>query len=578
MVQSITITSLPTEILDCIFDHAVNLPLIGAYSATSFSKDRDERLRDVKSLRLTCRVFQRLASLYFLPVLQVHLSHASLERAAAVSRNPFIAAGVRKLQVNLAYHPAELAQDIKGLAKLRLAELDRLRARCENRVMSLPDDMCGSQEEENAQNAIDAHFDIELAWDAYLDKTSHTTPTNENEELSEGEVSVARYQDILAQGFDAFCKLHDEQRRLLTDGSFVKSLAESVSRMPNVKTLAFVDQSNETRLRYHGSAFEPLVNMDELLRFITRPLTWKDTEGLTVPNGFPELVPASILFELPVSLWQATGSHLEEIYVTCFPIKTRYSVLKPAMYNWDLLSHACQRLRVFCFGHGVDMDSPPGRGRLPHPTSEDWVYMRDYLLSSLSSTHLRRLTLSLRAFGQNHLGVSGKKGGLDLNQVLSNLHLPQAERVLIEDVSLNQASLEAFATNLGGKSLKTLMLSDCHLKEGSWSHAFDLLRNKLSATCQQGQCKLQFFRFTGGEFDRESEIIGPDDEKPPELENDYSFACPPRTPNLEAEVFISGWEQAPNPCIKHCSWAQLTSYLRARDLKCKYGYFWSGDW
>ena len=52
------------------------------------------------------------------------------------------------------------------------------------------------------------------------------------------------YRAILAESYDEYRRLQQEQERLLTRGSFVKSLAASIARMPGARTLAFLDEAD----------------------------------------------------------------------------------------------------------------------------------------------------------------------------------------------------------------------------------------------------------------------------------------------------------------------------------------------
>lgn len=112
--QPMHILNLPMDILSCIFDHI------------HYGIGRILFIITIRSARLVCSVFNRFASHLLCPTVTVQLNQISLDHIDEISSIPFIAAGVRHINVALQYRPKELADDLLRYKNQRVKELDKL--------------------------------------------------------------------------------------------------------------------------------------------------------------------------------------------------------------------------------------------------------------------------------------------------------------------------------------------------------------------------------------------------------------------------------------------------------------------
>jgi hypothetical protein len=298
------------------------------------------------------------------------------------------------------------------------------------------------------------------------------------------------YQRVLRQCHEEYRQKHEEQLQLITDGSFVNSLASSMFRMARCSTVHFVDGNEghyvSTHLRDQALL---LNNIEELSRFMTTPQNWRTIEEL---EGGAELVPAKLLSELLIAIHKA-GTILREIYISCFPVTSNWSVVCPDRQHqlnpsWADLHAACQHLQKFEFGGGRMTERPVQYKRL---FAEEQTFIDKYLGAVLSSQTLEVVDLNFWAFGHYHIG-----------SVLGATEWPRLKQARITDISISQDELEKFCSRLGYR-LELIFLHSIELLRGSWSGALDMLREKVLSRCLEMKCRVEFIGLTGGEFGKE---------------------------------------------------------------------------
>jgi hypothetical protein len=169
--------------------------------------------------------------------LWIDLSQESLAKAENLFRSSPAAEAIREVTIGLSYRPAELATDFDGYRRLRLSDLQVMDDRCDY----FPEAWNWSTKEERADT--NEKWNPQRA-EAYEDASDtcgwirHVWEQLPNE--LEGE--DLEWQKILLRGFAEYRRRHEEQLRLLTDGSFVRRVAAMLARQRHPIALTITDE------------------------------------------------------------------------------------------------------------------------------------------------------------------------------------------------------------------------------------------------------------------------------------------------------------------------------------------------
>ncbi|KAK3337717.1 hypothetical protein B0T19DRAFT_397314 [Cercophora scortea] len=514
-IRALNIFDLPSETLDQIIytfkrEGAVGIP----HDHSLFNCDSHERLQTVQSLRLTCRKFYLLASPLLVPILEVRLDQASLARAECLSRNWFIARGIRVVRVALSYRPRRLAEDLMAFRERRMDELEQQENNChyyaetwslgdydydDDTACPLPyaayregmDDYCILREAWDDERIAEAEELGEMAFEV----------DGEDDEAEERR-QRAEYLRILLEGHERFRQKHDEQHRMVWDRSFVDTLAQAMVRMPRATTLAFTDNIQRDQEAFFDQPTTLLTADKTMLhRFIDSPLDWFDIERVEDEMGSgseSELAAVKILTELPIAIHKA-GVRLREMHVGCFPLTNYHMKLCPgddaANPAWDDFRAACQSLEVCVFGTGNMHRRPIRRQHLPPPQA---AVVNTYLRALVDNSKLKQLdiwmlNLSLHD-GTNELGWCPGGG------FLGSTPKPSLKRLSIMNIAVDQKPMEGFCASLGF-GIKNLYLCDIAMtgEDCSWARVLDLLCVRV-ATNGREKAFVLFTCLSGGEF------------------------------------------------------------------------------
>ncbi|KAK3305930.1 uncharacterized protein B0T15DRAFT_396829, partial [Chaetomium strumarium] len=157
-------------------------------------------------------------------------SRSSLDIADVICQRPHIACGVHGIQVCLAYRPKEYADSLVRYTTSRLTNLSL--------YVRLRYDLCAVDGGDTSllQEEADSWLKLSADWEDYCREFDGGGASRE---VPEGYLTP--YREMLRQGYAEFRRLHEEQRRLLSDGSFANALAAAIAQLPNAHCLSFVD-------------------------------------------------------------------------------------------------------------------------------------------------------------------------------------------------------------------------------------------------------------------------------------------------------------------------------------------------
>ncbi|RSL47691.1 hypothetical protein CEP53_009822 [Fusarium sp. AF-6] len=333
--QPANLANLPTDILAQILDHFRNHNVVCRdYLRWDdlYDQNPDPTLCN---LRLTCRRLHDLASPLLLPVLEVDLDTASLNRAKDLLRNRHISSGVVGLRITLEYRPAELASDLAKFVKVKEEALVDI---LENpsRLQGLAFGQGSADFERASAEQMYNRTAMRRAWDNVIG-------SKDGDELDE---QVLAYQKILLQSHKEYARLHEEQLHLIEKGTFVNTLSSLLPKGQQPLSLSIRGTKYEDADDYIDDYIKVFEDTDALRKFLTDPHAWATLDHM---DGKVSLTPAKIVSELPIALHKADVS-LKYFHLSCLPVRSNFSDLCPGLdispdaTAWHDLQIACQQL------------------------------------------------------------------------------------------------------------------------------------------------------------------------------------------------------------------------------------------
>ncbi|KAI9150703.1 hypothetical protein HJFPF1_10479 [Paramyrothecium foliicola] len=539
----VTICDLPTEILNHVFKIVViqnsgrRARISDVDSIFASSSVDIVRLRALQQLRLVCQLFNQVASPYILPTVNVSLNQESLDRLVAISQNPAIACGVRRIRLDLRYRPAEVANDLRLYAESVEGLMNRIRTTLDwaSETYNIDGTKLGRGitygENSRIVRTLGAYCDgMRAAWDSLVGRTAHLqvevserSPDAMEEYLSEekgglhhkrnDEHTVKRAQRLLQKAHEQYQAMHKEQFRLLTNGVFATTIVSAATRMPRFDSLIFADSGPAQARRFYGHKLEDVIRVlqreELLLEQLSTPSHWKELEDISLKHR-AELTPVGLLHVLPVALHEA-GVQLRDLSLSCFPLRSNFSLLSPdtpsdGSSQWQTFRAACASLQVFRFDPDWVHSSSHPLARDAHISGESKACIDGYLNAVLSGKRLEKLYLDMHSLGMNADRGASYHAWYDVNSVLEHVNWPRMKEFDISNMRLGEASLLAMCENVG-PHLNNIYLSRIALVDGTWFLATEALRNSYKAgdrqkTQRSGVKLMEPLR--GGEFEAEA--------------------------------------------------------------------------
>ncbi|KAM0335671.1 hypothetical protein ACHAQA_000720 [Verticillium albo-atrum] len=521
-----TMVNLPTEILHDIFDSFWERSVVirGYHVDWGLSDDlgkvnwqfvndrlaKGVGLEAIQNLRLVCSRFNHIASPLLFPVISVGINQESLDRLDAISRNPVFADSLRGVQVNLRYYVPELAFSLPLFRESCSRLLEDLS--CTADYYSAPHIFRGLSPEEDTEDSrefsvlVDVMHScilIDAAWDKLFKEPMEEKPQNNTMQSDD--------QQLLLEAFRMYIKAYEDQSQLLNNGTFVKTVAAAMARMPRAVCLSFSDSSPPEKsfseyLAERKSIFD---FRDTFLRLLAAPSVWSAIESMTLDRG-TEMLPVQIISDLPVALHQA-GASLRELSLGCFPQQSNFYFLRPSPSvcagadPWDALTAACSNLESFHFGRGGGDNLHGLTIRYEHISGDNKTNVERYLGAMLSSSHLEEVALDLRPFSLN-TGLGSQDDWFDASSIIGTPTWQNLQRFRMSNVKVNKRALLAIIGGLGHR-LRSFSLHSIDLTRGNWLPAMDILRAKVAASLAsrngKGRVHISFQpSFKGGEFGR----------------------------------------------------------------------------
>lgn len=495
-----SIASLPADVIREIFDHFKDRNLYhptGAVNHEYRCNPNKENFKTVQALRLVCQAFGRLASLLLLPALLVEISTESLSRAEQLTRNPDIAAGIRLVRVSLAYRPEEIAQSPILYRDQQLEILWSLHHTAVERSGFGRADLGGKLSECDPESKKGKILKGISRYKLAIQARS-TWPCEKPEEPADAatdEESASCYRHFLSQCYDEYVQQYHDQERAL--GTFATSLAVSISRLPYIRLLAFYERPKH--FVYEYGAKDPLdiaaIDKSELRQLMVAAHSWSDLEFRPTPH----IHSIKLLWQLPIAIYN-TGIQLRGLHVEPFPVKTHLDKLEP--YDED--SIPAWKTLCAAFGSLEHVGIDTGTLQKAQLLVNEQAYVNRYIQAALYGPCLERTIIDLAGFGpQDRVHPVDCTEYHSLGSVLSGMKCQNLRMLSIWSVSFDtEKELLGFLAGTGEK-LQRLTLFKVGLKEGGWTEALRMLRNKfLMAPQRSTMHDVDIHYLYGGGFEK----------------------------------------------------------------------------
>ncbi|OJJ98317.1 hypothetical protein ASPACDRAFT_61840 [Aspergillus aculeatus ATCC 16872] len=278
-------------------------------------------------------------------------------------------------------------------------------------------------------------------------------------------MTMPEHRAAFHRAHEGYRRAHEEQHQLIASGDFVRTVAESVERMPNVITMGVTDRENTIMdyARYVEYEKEGQPEPAHLHTRLLDPLPWRHTEH----------PPARVLFELPVAV-HATGCALQHVsldslrLVDAFPSTTGPNLGTPDSFSQ--LSAACQDLRSVSTGDPNEWWAGSRREILTF----DRTAATKYLHALLSSRHVERVQIALRPM----LGPDSQSFAheFDVGPLVRRVQWPCLRELSLMCVVMEEEDLRELLVHLENSSLQRISLAYVHFRAGSWPDILDTWR------------------------------------------------------------------------------------------------------
>ncbi|KAK4442830.1 hypothetical protein QBC34DRAFT_223738 [Podospora aff. communis PSN243] len=532
--RRLNILDLPDDVLFDIFDCLGTVPSVAQFY---WEPEDHDVFKAMQNMRLVCRRFCARASRLLVPELRVNISPESIQCAHKLTQNPDIAAGIRAVRVSLAYRPAEIAYSPTRFRNMHMKVMRSIESSCSyytEFMHEMPEDELEGDEVEICK-AMDTYTEMTWAWMEWEGPGRNNRGRWFNSGASdEQKERYVEFQTNLCQCYEEYRRKHEEQKQLLETGSFVSSLAKSLSRIPSPPALRFSDAPEKDADAYSWRERLTVFANDPTTfrQVLTSAQTWriiedhKSLDDTAATHGFPvlddilateasweapiEIPTVKLLWKLPIALYKA-GVQLTKLSVDLLPLFSNFSSLVPraqskiedeSLAGWSTLATAVQSVRKV----SIDAGSHLGR-REEHMSSQDQEYLNNYLTALLSSPNLEDICINFYGFKLNTGRRGDRRCTSDMlnpaGSVFSTARYPNVKRLSLFALRFTEQHLLGLLDGIGDK-IEDLDLNTVGVSEGGgWTKPLDVLRDKVMRASRYSgsECEVDLTTLSGGGFD-----------------------------------------------------------------------------
>lgn len=441
LIQDLHIFNLPVELLNKIFED-----VRGDFDSM-YDEFPSDGIKDIKSLRLTCRRFCDASSHLLLHRIKISLTTASLEHLDRVSRHPTISKGVRSLRICAALYDPALVRSLRSfivqvVGKLsgdHRSDLDHMHSHLKKFSLQPWDLTFDPPFHGNLRGLSEVFDDMAKRNETLLSCINYlraeTSPPD-----------VDQIMATLSQVHKQYSQLVNDQNALLRNDTFVTSVAKAVAILPMVSKLSIDDRPGPEFRSLWTELSSPTYK--SVRRFLLRPLRWTNTMV-----SLPEQQHVKLLYQLPLAFLRR-GNLLGELRIGVYPDgnhKTRLSEEEAR----DLV-RAAQHLEVL----DLDCQTTLQPVQCKYPSGERAIITK---LASLflHGTSLRSVTLRF---------------GFEPEPSLAFLPWANLKRISLVYFYLHYDELSKHIEKLSPGTY--ILLKEVHLESGLWADLLEVIRAK----------------------------------------------------------------------------------------------------
>ncbi|RAH68487.1 uncharacterized protein BO66DRAFT_440100 [Aspergillus aculeatinus CBS 121060] len=430
--------------------------------------------KTISDIRLVCHVFNDLASPLLCPILFVNLDQESLERAVHLSRCPHVAKGILGIKVGLAFRVKDHETDCESFARhhhnILASELEAWKMNVKHLDSAQSSHTLDAQllAPPTALGLVEVNFyHMSLAMKPYIF-------TKKNDKITIDKSLVRELRATFRQAQKENIRKRSLQVQLVRSGSFVSSLAACFARMPRAESVGFCDAAESPVPHRYA-----LLDRYRFLEALCHPLRWDEVK-LHLCNP---LVPAKILFELPIAI-QRAGKMIRNLHVGCFPSGDRFAMMPVQgpisrfsdQRLWADIRTTFQNLQIVTLNQPMDVDEDMSVPPSP-PAANTTSHFKEYLKAMFTGSELEQVFVSLNGDGE----VPGRFEGdeLSVSPLLEGIQWKRLRVFQMTDTSLTENELAQWCEALG-PHLEALFLLRIVLIDGWWAPILDILREKVT--------------------------------------------------------------------------------------------------
>lgn len=484
-VRKIHIFNLPDELLVKIFEDV----------GSDFNSKRGEFLgvKDIKSLRLTCRRFCDTSSHLLIRRLDVSLTNQSLNHLDEVSRHPTISKGIRSLRIFAGLFKPLRATDLREFILQVLGILGE-------DYMNDLETMHDYFDQFYAADTLDDSNLLGLRDHNHLSELIRGLGTRNDIMLSCTryllDETILGYEDrnlaTLGQVYSEYSELCRGQKMLLRNGVFFAGVAQAVARLPPGPRMTITDcEGPELRTLSNEIFNETYANVRARL---LEPSKWTPEMNSLLSDQ-----PLKLLYNLPNAIARA-GNPLTELRISLDPSSGFNMGLRGEKAK-DLAS-AAEHLKVLeiqCY--------------LKVRTPEEQVNYSDFFYLLARGTNLRSVSFAL--------GSPPEDAAFNPGPLLALLPWVKLREIRLTNVSIHCEEFSKLLRKLAPGTHITL--ERVYLQSGFWVDLLDVLRAKAN-------CDSEVIEGWGNE----DEVSGADDFS--KVVGTYSSTPNPATKYIRGEL------------------------------------------
>ncbi|UNI21086.1 hypothetical protein JDV02_007105 [Purpureocillium takamizusanense] len=480
--KQLTLDQLPTEIVEHIlsyFQHSLQRGLSLTHLQRLYNPlARDAwnvRQKAVQDVRLVCRRLHDLASPLLFPYVALSIDQESLDKLESISRQPCLAAGVRGVLMDQTCRSGAFVNGHSPLDSFKTEVVRMLQTYATGfycHTHNVADEDGEEDEEDKARACLGLRNFLVMckAWGASHDGVPESARP---EDVVFDADEMQEYVEIFRRGHEAYARGYVEQFRLVSDGTYLRTLVSAFALMPHLDTLSMGGRRRnpEVDCRYEHRL---LADKVELERFIA--------SQICAPADPPE----NMFVEVPIAAHTA-GRPLKRLYVSR-PRRGTHTALGTADGGGgreveDRLRAAIQALESVHLS--PNMRDDPAEG----------AFFDRYASIVTSSRQSRYLGLTGYPFPRSTNHTERISHGRFL---LTMADRPRLKKLHLRYTALSQEEVKALCGGLRDGSLQDLFLEYLHLTSGLWADVLDTLRPKLAGG--EGGCRARVLRLMGAEM------------------------------------------------------------------------------